>query len=129
MFVVGSQACQFAASMPAANYFLTLIVFRAPVPPALEEVTWKVSLTLPGFLNLSSSLTVFDLPAAIFPTPLSALIPMPFAWSLTPVASMLPKLETRILFVVFLALLALKHAWSPRPDSTPRVKPDLKSYS
>jgi hypothetical protein len=75
-------------------YFLTVIFSFTVLPLALEEVTLKVSLTLPGFFSLSLSLTVLVLPAAIFPTFFFAFAPLPLTWSLTPVASALPELET-----------------------------------
>ena len=67
--------------------------FFAVLPPALEEVTLKVALTLPGFLNLSLTLTVFEAPAGIVPAFFFALTPLPLTWSFTPVASALPEFE------------------------------------
>ena len=50
-------------------------------------------LTLPGFFGLSLILTVLVLPAAIFPTDVLKLTPLPLTLSLTPEAAALPELE------------------------------------
>ena len=63
------------------------------LPPAFSELTLKEALILPGFLNLSSTLTVFEAPAGIVPTVFLPLTPLPLTWSFTPAASVLPELE------------------------------------
>ena len=73
---------------------MTLIFLVTVLPPALEEVTLKVAFTLPGFLNLTLTLTVFEVPAGMVRTFFFALTPLPLTLSLTPVASALPELET-----------------------------------
>ena len=76
------------------GYRPTLTFFFALLPPALAEVTLKVAFTLPGFLKLSLTLTVFEAPAGIVPAFFFALTPLPWTLSLTPVASALPELVT-----------------------------------